>query len=184
MRSILLATAALAFSAAATATETSDPEAMIAGATEQVVAYLADGVMDETEATEIMKLLDVDKIARFSLGRYARRASDEEYVRYRDAFSNFLASQIMMHFEDFSGAEIAVQGSTARSDEDVIVSTEVVRGGGDDMTISWRVVKSDGRWAVVDVEALGLWLAIEQRAQFATILDKNNGNIDALIDQL
>lgn len=184
MRSLLLASAALMFCGPATANEASAPEAMIKDATNQVEAFLSDGVMDQSEAAEIMKLLDVDRIARFSLGRHARQVSDEDYARYCEAFSDFLTSQVMTHFEDFSGAEIKVSGSVPRSEDDVIVSTEVVRGGGDDMTINWRVVKLGDGWAVVDVEALGLWLAIEQRAQFGVILDKNNGNIDGLIDQL
>ncbi len=46
------------------------------------------------------------------------------------------------------------------------------------------LAKSPGEWKVVDVEVLGLWLAIEQRAQIAAIMDKPRATIDDAIDAL
>ncbi len=51
-------------------------------------------------------------------------------------------------------------------------------------TVRWRVINRNGSWRVVDVQAFGLWLAIEQRAQIAAILDQNGGSIDDVIASL
>ena len=55
---------------------------------------------------------------------------------------------------------------------------------GDEMTVRWRVMERDGAWRVVDVEVSGLWLAIEQRAQIAAIMDKPHATIDDAIAAL
>jgi phospholipid transport system substrate-binding protein len=56
------------------------------------------------------------------------------------------------------------------------------------MDVRWRVQGKEGSYQVVDV-ALNLdgnliWLAIEQRAQFIALLDKNNGSADKLIAKI
>lgn len=185
MRALILATCSISMLATAAFAKTgNEPEALITEASQQVQQFLSDGVMDDAEASQIMDMLDVDRIARFALGRHARRVEQADYADYRNAFSGFLKRQVQVHFEDFQNADLRVTGSTARSDSDVIVNTEVVRGGGNDISINWRLIQRDGQWAVVDVQALGLWLALEQRAQFDAVLDRANGDIRALIDEM
>ncbi len=48
----------------------------------------------------------------------------------------------------------------------------------------WRVLRRDGDWRLVDVEVHGMWLAIEQRAQIAAILDRPRATIDDAIAAL
>ena len=43
---------------------------------------------------------------------------------------------------------------------------------------------ANGSWHIVDIQAQDIWFAIEQRAQFGAILDRNNGDIDALINEI
>ncbi len=56
------------------------------------------------------------------------------------------------------------------------------------MDVRWRVLNRNGEYQVVDV-ALNidgnlLWLAIEQRAQFLSLLDRTNGSADALVAKI
>jgi phospholipid transport system substrate-binding protein len=64
------------------------------------------------------------------------------------------------------------------------VETRIVPKDGEAMTVRWRVMQRENEWRVVDVEVLGLWLAIEQRAQIAAILDKPRATIDDAIAAL
>ena len=94
----------------------------------------------------------------------------------------------MSSFEDqrekFRDAEITVTGSKDRTPTDSIVETRVVRPGEAPQTVRWRVIEKNGDWRVVDVEVLGLWLAIEQRAQIAAIMDRPRATIDDAINAL
>ena len=57
-----------------------------------------------------------------------------------------------------------------------------------DAVIHWRVYRDrDGAMSVVDAGADNVWLAIEQRSQFTSIIANNGGGakgIDALIAEL
>ena len=148
-----------------------DAEALIAGA----AADIADPVKGEEAFT---RSIDIAAVARFTLGKHARRVSAEEQTRFTDAFSAFLAETFRDNADTFQDARIEVLGSTDRSETDSIVATRVTPKGEDPMTVRWRVIERNGEWRVVDVEVLGLWLAIEQRAQISAILDRPRATID------
>jgi len=83
----------------------------------------------------------------------------------------------------FTGADVTVVGSRDRSARDTIVTVQVTLPGEAPETVRWRLLDRGGAWKVVDVQVQGLWLAIEQRAQVAAILDRSGG-IDAAIARL
>lgn len=172
----LLASAALAFTALP-AFAGQEAESLIANTATQI----SDPARGEAAFSES---IDVPAVARFTLGKHARRISDEESKRFTAAFDNFIASTFQKHRDDFANADVKVIGSVDRSATDSIVETRVTPPGKDEMIVRWRVMERDGEWRVVDVEVLGLWLAIEQRAQIAAILDKPRATIDDAIAAL
>jgi len=88
------------------------------------------------------------------------------------------------YFHEYRGRDVKVIGSTDRNARDSIVDTEIVRADGQELEVRWRVLNRGGNYQVVDValnaEGNLIWLAIEQQAQFLSILDQNNGSVDAL----
>ena len=110
--------------------------------------------------------------------------SAEEQARFTDALSVFLADTFRENADTFREADIVVLGSKDRSETDSIVETRITPKGEDPMKVRWRVIERNGEWRVVDVEVLGLWLAIEQRAQISAILDRPRATIDDAIAAL
>nr|WP_321359504.1 ABC transporter substrate-binding protein [uncultured Hyphomonas sp.] len=154
-----------------------EAEALIAGA----AADISDPEKGEEAFT---RSIDIVAIARFTLGKHARRVSAEEQARFTDAFSAFLVDAFRENADTFQDARIEVLGSRDRSETDSIVDTRVTPKDDDPMTVRWRVIERNGEWRVVDVEVLGLWLAIEQRAQISAILDRPRATIDDAIAAL
>jgi phospholipid transport system substrate-binding protein len=172
----LLASAAIAL-APLPALAGPEAEALIAGA----AANISDPVKGEEAFTQS---IDVPAVARFALGKHARRVSAEEQARFTEALSLFLAETFRENAGTFREADIRVLGSRDRSESDSIVETRITPKGEDPMTVRWRVIEREGQWRAVDVEVLGLWLAIEQRAQIAAILDRPRATIDDAIAAL
>lgn len=172
----LLASAALALS----------PLPAFAGQeAESLIASAAIEISDPARGKQAFReSIDVPAVARFTLGKHAKRISEEDSARFTAAFRKFIGSTFDKHNADFTNAEVKVIGSVDRSDRDSIVETRVKPPGKDEMTVRWRVMERDGEWRVVDVEVLGLWLAIEQRAQIAAILDRPRATIDDAIAAL
>lgn len=173
---ILFASAAIAL-APLPALAGPDAEALIAGAASEIT----DPVKGEEAFT---RAIDVTTVARFALGKHARQVSADEQARFTAALSEFLADTFRDNADKFRDAKIEVLGSKDRSATDSIVETRVTQKGVDPMTVRWRVIAREGEWRVVDVEVLGLWLAIEQRAQISAILDRPRATIDDAIAAL
>ena len=151
-----------------------EAEAVIAGAATQI----ATGEQAITES------IDIPAIARFTLGKHSRRLSEDEQARFTAAFENFLVGTFENQKNKLKNARVDVIGSVDRNEKDSVVETRVTQKGEDPTIVRWRVMERNGEWRVVDVEVLGLWLAIEQRAQIAAILDKPRATIDDAIAAL
>jgi phospholipid transport system substrate-binding protein len=105
-------------------------------------------------------------------------------------FQDYAIAVYEDRLERFSNSTIRVTGSVERvPGRDVIVTSELQpREGGRVMTVQWRMLYSSGVWKVVDVslilEGNQIWLAQQQQRDFLAALDRNNGDIRALMTDL
>lgn len=181
MKKIIAAASSLAIASIAFA-ET--PDEIVVTATNQAVSTMSDGALSAAEAEQILAHVDVDAIARFALGQYVRDITDEEFGSYRTAFAGYLVSQMQKHLERLQDGDVAIDGTLERGSDQAIVETEVTTRDGERMDVNWRLRDEDGTWRIIDIEAMDLWLAIEQRAQFTSELDKSGGDFAALTKKL
>ena len=133
-------------------------------------------------ADAILSHIDTRAIASFTLGRYGRTLAPADKARFVNAFESYLRRQIEANAHQFSGVEVDVVDSQARNARDSIITTQVRREG-EDFKLRWRVIQRQGQWSVVDLEVAGIWLAIEQRAQVASILGRPGASIEDVIAQ-
>jgi ABC-type transporter MlaC component len=132
---------------------------------------------------------DMPRIALFVLGGYGRQLRADTSLRseWTAAFQDYAIAVYEVRLGNFSGSDIHVTGSTERvPGQDVIVNSELrPRGGGRPITVQWRLLRSGELWKVVDVSLLlegnQIWLAQQQQQDFLAQLERNNGDIRALI---
>ncbi len=131
---------------------------------------------------------DIEAVSNFVIGKYARRLSAEDLARYREAFRTYALATYEFQLDSYRGESVEIVGSDDRSATDSIVRTLIRRDGGDPVDVRWRVLTREGVYQVVDVglniDGNLFWLALEQRAQFLSILDRTNGSADALIGKI
>jgi len=134
------------------------------------------------------ELSNFNRVSNFVIGKYARRFSPEELAEYRAAFRAYNLAAYQVQFDEYRGSDIIVTGSTDRSETDSIVNSTIRTTDGNELDVRWRVLSRSGNYEVVDValniDGQLLWLAIEQRAQFLDLLDRENGSAAALIAKL
>ena len=165
-------------------------EAYVQKNASEVLAALNDSSLSASDRTakfnEYMdQFTDIEAVARFTIGKYARRFTDEERSRFQEAFRKYTLAYYENELDAYRGEEVVVKNSIDRSEKDSIVTTVIKRNDGSDMDVRWRVLTRKGKYQVVDV-ALNIdgnliWLGIEQRAQFLALLDRNNGDANTLI---
>ena len=120
-------------------------------------------------------------IARFVLGRYWRSAGAEEQQEFLKLFEDYVALVYTARLADFGGQTFKVHGT--RSDGDgVMVATDVISPGSTaPLRIDWRLVADNGRYKVADLIVEGVSMAVTQRSEFASIIQRNGGQLGGLI---
>jgi phospholipid transport system substrate-binding protein len=144
---------------------------------------LADGDLSEEEAERLLDYIDTQRVARFTLGRHWRTLSEDERVQFETKFRRYAAEQLRAVLAGIDLGEAEVKNTSLHSSGDTILITKVSAQGMGGDTLRWRVSGSDPH-LIIDIEFEGLWIAIEQRAQFQAILDQNGGNVRVLMSQL
>jgi phospholipid transport system substrate-binding protein len=165
-------------------------EAYVQQGAREVLAVLNDRSRPDAAKKEafralVNKLIDVPKVTRFVLGKYARTATPDQYNRFATAFRTYAENVYMKRIDDYHGEKIIVTGSVVRKPGDVLVTTQLAGGRSQQPTnLVWRVLGDGGNWKVVDVQVSGVWLAITQQQDFVATIDNAGGKVDVLINQL
>ncbi|RIJ24548.1 ABC transporter substrate-binding protein [Henriciella barbarensis] len=159
----------------------------------EVLEALNDPTLSREERTELFsgymeEFADFNAVSRFVIGRYANRFTPQELSRFQRAFRSYALAVYENELDAYRGEQVVVDRSIDRTANDSIVDTRIPRADGQAMNVRWRVLKRNGEYQVVDV-ALNvngnlIWLAIEQQAQFLSLLDRTNGSADALIRKI
>jgi phospholipid transport system substrate-binding protein len=120
-------------------------------------------------------------IARFVLGRYWRNASGQEQQEFVKLFENYVVFVYTTRLANFGGETFKIRGS--RSDGDgAIVSTDVMSPGSTSpLKMDWRLVNDNGAYKINDVIIEGISMAVTQRSEFASVVQRNGGQVSGLI---
>jgi len=125
---------------------------------------------------------DVPAIGRFVLGRQWNVATPEQQTEYQQLFVKMVEKIYIDRFSLYSGEGFTVLGSRADSGDDTIVSSQVVRPKGPPVNVDWRVRKqADGSYRILDVIVEGVSMSVTQRAEFASVIQRGGGNVEALL---
>jgi phospholipid transport system substrate-binding protein len=63
----------------------------------------------------------------------------------------------------------------------VIVTSQIIRPQGPPIEIDWHLGISDGLYKIEDVDIDGVSMALAQRSEFATLLQRNGGQMASLL---
>ena len=127
---------------------------------------------------------DCPGIARFVLGRYWRNASAEEQQEFVRLFEDYVVFVYTARLSNLGGETFRVRGS--RSDGDaVILSTDVISpGNAPPLRIDWRLVTDNGAYKINDVIVEGVSMMVTQRSEFASVVQRNGGQVRGLLTMM
>jgi phospholipid transport system substrate-binding protein len=149
----------------------------------------APGQTDAERVTRFRALFeegfDVPLIARFVLGRYWRTASEAQRAEYVTLFDELVAQTYARRFGEFPGARISVLSVTRpNEDGDQIVAVDGAMPGKPPVRLDVRVRPKDGKPKIIDVAIEGVSMAITQRDEFAAVIQRGGGEVEALLVNL
>ncbi|HEY0266255.1 MAG TPA: ABC transporter substrate-binding protein, partial [Rhizomicrobium sp.] len=101
----------------------------------------------------LLGLVDVKRIALFTLGQYRRTAPPADIDAFVAAFKNYAVAAYQSYFARYSGQTLKVIGSTERSPTDFVVATQLVdpHSSQPPLEVDFRVRTDTGNPVLVDV---------------------------------
>lgn len=150
-----------------TAIETRQSDASMLEAFEQIFASYAD----------------VTTIARYCLGADARSASQAQMRSYTRAFARYLAQKYGQRFNEFQGAKIEVNSARKVKSFIEVKTTAYLRGQAP-FEVAFLVSDKSGQTRFFNLFVEGVNMLLTERAEIGAMLDRNKGNLDALIKDL
>ena len=131
-------------------------------------------------------ITDTKRVALFTLGTFARNASQGDLDRFFATYDEFAAAMYQGYFDWYTGQSLRVVNSVVRSQDDVVVYADVIGPSGTpQFKIGFRVRKDASQKNIVtDFQFEGVWLALNQRADFTSFLQQNKGDFGLLSTEL
>ena len=123
---------------------------------------------------------DIAFMAEKSVGRYWKKASEEERARFLEAFSRYTVANYAGRFTGYSGQHFETLGEQPARMDTIIVLSQLVDPTGDDVQLNYRLREVDGAWRIVDVYLNGTVSELAMRRSEYSSLVKREG-FDALI---
>jgi phospholipid transport system substrate-binding protein len=137
----------------------------------------------------LTSLTDIRRIALFTLGAARRTSSPSDVEAFVNAFRDYAVAVYESRLNQYSGQYLKVTGSSEIKAGDDVVTTVLVdpsgkSNGQQPIEVDFRVESDNGKFVVIDVSIVGVWLGQEERDQFTAFLQQNNNNVQALISHL
>ena len=126
---------------------------------------------------------DVNVIARSTLGADSRRASSAQLRAYSNVFRGYIARKYGKRFREFIGGKIEVHKVRKVKSWHEVLSTVQLRGSSP-FDVRFLVSDRSGKDLFFDMIIEGVSLRLSERTEIGAMLDRRNGNIDALIADL
>ena len=124
---------------------------------------------------------DIKLISRYALGRYWRRASEDEKIKYQILFKEFIITTYSNRLSQFGGEKFIVKNSRKIEKNDYVVSSVIIPQKGPEIKVEWRVRNKDINFKIIDVIIEGVSMVITQRDEFSSIIQRSGGNISELL---
>ena len=132
------------------------------------------------------KSVDIKGIGNYSLGTHRKTISDQQKDEYFEIFEQYFLKSFASRLAEYTDPKIRVDSQKKLNDKYTMVSsTLLATSEKPEIKIDWRVVtKNPDNPLIIDVIIEGVSLAKVQREEFNSIIQSNDGNINALFKTL
>jgi phospholipid transport system substrate-binding protein len=186
-RSLILAAIALSLGLAISAqpaAAAADPAEIIRDMGNQALEVLGKKVPPSEREARFQELFhqdfDVPTIARFVLGRYWRLATPAQRQEFVRLFFQYTILTYSNRLGEYSGEQFHVTGSRPDGDGSIVTS-EIIRPNAPPTKVDWRLNSTDGTYKITDVIVDGISMAVTQRSEFASVIQRHGGQLQGLL---
>ena len=147
--------------------------------------------MTKKEKIDELKIIaketvDIKGVGFYSLGSARKNLDESQKIKYSELFESYFLKSFSSRLAEYTNPEIEVQGKEVLNKNYTIVNSLLI-GTSDrpEVKIDWRIyTKNPDNLLIRDLIIEGLSLARTQKEEFSSILNSNDGDINALFKTL
>jgi|TARA_B110000211_G_C13775386_1_gene419406 phospholipid transport system substrate-binding protein len=193
MKKFLLSILAVVFisNSAGSVTYNSNPEIFIGELVVDAIKILSDKSIPKERKNKlvekiILENVDIKVLGFYTLGKKRKMLSPEDLEKYNTLFKAYLLKNLISRFSDYTSQKFEVIGSEQKSATTTIVNSKISESVSQpEIKVDWRIYTKDPTKPLIrDLIVEGLSMAKIQKEEFASILNSNNNDINALFTKL
>ena len=133
-----------------------------------------------------LKSVDIKGIGLYSLGSHRKNLSDNQKEKYSELFKKYFLKSFSSRLSDYTDPKINVLSMEKLNNKYTIVSSILIATEKNpEVKINWRVYTKDPANPLIrDLIIEGLSLARTQKEEFNSVIQSNDGDINALFSNL
>ena len=168
----------------------SDPKQFIQEIVDEAKEILVDSNSDKYKSDKLTEIalatVDINGVGFYTLGSYRKDLTEEQKKEYTILFKKYFLKTFVSRLTDYSEPKIDVVSSEKKNEKYTIVSSILLATEKRaEVKIDWRVYTKDPNKPLIrDLIIEGLSLARTQKEEFSSIIESNDGDINALFNKL
>ena len=166
------------------------PDIFIQSTVNRASQVLSKNISKEEKINELKiiakETVDIRGVGFYSLGSARKGLNDEQKTTYSSLFEDYFLKSFSSRLSEYTNPEIEVQNKQVINNNYTIVNSILIATKDrPEVKIDWRVyTKNKDNPLIRDLIIEGLSLARTQKEEFASILNSNDGDINALFKTL
>ena len=166
------------------------PDVFIQSTVNRASQILSENISKEEKMNKLKiiakETVDIRGVGFYSLGSARKNLNDEQKNTYSNLFEHYFLKSFSSRLAEYTNPEIEVNNKKVLNKNYTIVNS-VLLGTSErpEVKIDWRVYTKDPNNPLIrDLIIEGLSLARTQKEEFSSILNSNDGDINALFKTL
>ena len=167
-----------------------EPDIFVQSTVNRASKLLGEDITKD-EKIEKLKLIaketvDIRGIGFYTLGKKRKSLNEQEKKRYAELFEEYFLKSFSSRLAEYTNPEIDVQ-SKEKLNENYTIVNSILKATNErpEIKIDWRIyTKNPENPLIRDLIIEGLSLARTQKEEFASVLNSNNDDIEALFKVL
>ncbi len=171
-------------------THSIEPDVFVQSTVNRASKILSENLSKEEKINQLKLIaeetVDINGIGFYTLGTIRKNLDNNQKKKYSELFREYFLKSFSSRLSEYTNPEIDVLSKEVLSENYTIVNS-LLKGTSErpEVKIDWRVyTKNPDNPLIRDLIIEGLSLARTQKEEFASILNSNNNDINALFKTL
>ena len=167
-----------------------EPDVFVQSTVNRASQVLSENLSKEEKINKLKTIaketVDIRAVGFYSLGSARKNLNKSQKQKYSELFERYFLKSFSSRLAEYTNPEIDVRSKELISENYTIVNSVLVATSSrPEVKIDWRVYTKDKNNPLIrDLIIEGLSLARTQKEEFASILNSNDGDINALFKAL